>query len=136
MKIGSLNAPLIPHELLRPKKGFLNAWLKEISWTFLSPQHPKSRRSEWLQQARNIRKPQVTSDLRENWKSETQQKWETQIFFKSEKELVGAWLVFESHVIVGNSSASCYQSQCAVPSLWNLHAQTSFYIKRIQKTYL
>lgn len=53
-----------------------------------------------------IKKSQVTSNHeRENWKSEKQQKWELRIFFKSEQKLVGAWLVFGSHVVIGNSSA-------------------------------
>ncbi len=66
----------------------------------LSPQHTKSRHSEWLQQAKKQLQPILSRNhkwpptMRENWKSEKQQKWELRNFFKSEQKLVGTWLGF------------------------------------------
>ncbi len=68
-----------------------------------------------------IKKSQVTSSHeRENWKSEKQHKWELR---KSDQKLVGAWLVFGSHVVIGNSSAP-FRFHLNMLSISECHAST------------
>ncbi len=68
-----------------------------------------------------IKKSQVTSNHeRENWKSEKQHKWELR---KSDQKLVGAWLVFGSHVVIGNSSAP-FRFHLNMLSISECHAST------------